>query len=383
MPNEREVHFRSASRFPVTLQLPDLTDPEAHEGTIDVPATDDVETPVVPTRTIRVRVENPPSPKLSFAVDYPGRLREPGGRDDGADTIVVPRSGPFMLDVHDETDPIWNPREFGFDDASVVPDPLVLTWLPDARVLAYVIDANGRPVAVTVRWVRYESVSYRGSSASDESAAKRHTFADGRIDLRRRAGWSWLEVTPDGGGLRARTFRVVVPAPADRELNLGELRLTSMPQLRVVDASGAPLPEAIVEYSRPGWQQAGEPQAFGVDAEGAWLGPDLQAGDIVFARGDEDDVPFRTLLRGDGPWTITVPCGQLDFEVTDASGTPLAGEVTFADRAARVEVGTASLRGLPCGPLRCFVGVVGHRSAIVDAVVRAEAQTIRVVLPAR
>jgi len=377
----RDVYFPSASRYPVTIQLPDLADPEANEGTIDVPSTREVDAVAPPTRTLTVRVENPPSPKISFAVDHPGLV---AGHEDSGDTITVPLAGPFVLEVHDESDGIWNPRHFAFEEASAVPDPLVVAWTPDARVIGRAVDGRGRPVAVTVRWVRYEFAAYRSSGARDESGQARRTFADGRIDLRRRAGWSLLEVAAAAPGLRPRLLWVnVPPARPEATLDLGEVALGSVPQLRVVDASGAPLSDAIVRWARPGWHQAGEPEAWPLDAEGGWRGPDLRAGDVVFARRDEDHVEHRVLFGGEGPLTIELPAARLDLEVVDATGTLLAGEVTFLDRSERIEGGQVELRGLPAGRLRLYVGMHGHRSAIVDVVVTAEPKSVRVVLPAR
>ncbi len=380
-PNGRDVYFPSASRYPVTLQLPDLADPDEQHGTIDVPSTRDVDAVAPPTRTLTVRVENPPSPKLSFAVDHPGHV---AGNDDSGDTITVPLTGPFVLEVHDESDGIWNPRQFAFEEASAVRDPLVVAWTPDARVIGRAVDGQGRPVGVTVRWVRYEFASFRRSDARDESVLARRTFDDGRFDLRRRAGWSLLEVVPAVPELRPRMLWVnVPPAHPDATLDLGEVALGSAPPLRVVDAAGAPLSDAIVRWARPGWHQAGEPEAWPLDPEGGWCGPDLRAGDVVFVRRDDDHVEHRVLLGGDGPFTIELPVAQLDLEVVDAAGASLAGEVAFLDRSQRVAGGTVALRGLPAGRLRLYVGIQGHRSAIVDVVVSTEPKSVRVVLPAR
>lgn len=380
-PTGRDVYFPSASRYPVTLQLPDLADPDATHGTIDVPSTSEVDDVAPATRTLKVRVENPPSPRLSFAVDSPGLG---AGDDDSGDTITVPRAGPFVLEVHDESDGIWNPRQFAFDDASAVSDPLLVAWTPDARVIGRVVDGRGRPVAATVRWVRSAFAVLRRSNAHDESALVQHRCDDGRFDLRRRAGWSLLEVAPATPGLRPRLLWVNVPAArAGAALDLGEVTLGAAPQLRVVDAAGTPLPDASVRWARPGWHPAGEPEAWPLDPEGGWRGPDLQAGDVLFARRDEDHVEHRVRLAGDGPFTIELPAAQLDLEVVDAAGAPLAGAVAFLDRSQRVEGGSVALRGLPAGRLRLYVGVQGHRSAIVDVVAATEPQSVRVVVPTR
>jgi hypothetical protein len=95
-----------------------------------------------------------------------------------------------------------------------------------------------------------------------------------------------------------------------------------------------------------------------------------------------DAVPHRTVLTGDGPWTIRHPAGRLDLTVVDADGRPLGATLLFADHSEESN-GSFALRGLPTGSLRLFVSAPGHKTAIVDTVVTEEPGEIRLVLPAR
>ena len=97
----------------------------------------------------------------------------------------------------------------------------------------------------------------------------------------------------------------------------------------------------------------------------------------------EGHVPFRTVLAGDGPWTIAVPDGELELAVAAANGERLDAVVVFGDNEVGAKGGAVQLRGLPHGPLRAFVSAPGHRSAIVDVVVGPEPRTLRIELPLR
>lgn len=384
LPGGREFHFGDASRYPVTIKLPDLADPKAHEASIDVPDRADAAEVEIATKEIAVRVDGAPSARLEFGVDHPGRP-ERSDVENTADAVEVPRDGPFVLSVQDDTDPVWNPRYFAFDDARRVGDTLQVTWMPDALVVARVVDASGQPLAASVRWLRSAELATRGSG-KDDSAEHPLVVADGRVGLQRRAGWSLIEFAPARGAadLRARTMWVRVPAPDRTQpvLDLGDIVLGGPPQLRVVGADDKPIDGAEVGYARPGWQQAGESSKWPIDAQGAWLGPDLRDGDCVVVQVDDASLPFRTVLHGAGPWTITPPTGELRIVLVAPDGSPLAGGVTARDHFVE-GTGEIVLRGLPEGAIRLHVGAVGSRSAIVDTTVTSTPRTVRVELPPR
>lgn len=381
----REFHFGDASRYPVTIKLPALTDPEAYEATIDVPDRSAAAEAEVATKEVTVRVADAPSAKLAFDVDYPGQP-ERAEAASGPDVVEVPRAGPFVLVVHDDTDPVWNPRYFAFDEARRIGDELRVTWMADARVVARVVDPNGRPMAASVRWLRSAETATRGSGDKDESSEHPVVCADGRVDLTRRVGWSLIEFAPalPASGLRVRTMWVRVPAP-DRTrptLDLGDIVLGGPPQLRVVGADGEPIAGAEIGYARPGWQEPGECSKWPVDARGAWLGPDLHEGDCIVVQIDDASLPFRTVLQGAGPWTVVPPRGELRVQLVSPGLERVDGMVTVRDQYVDAN-GECTLRGLPTGPVRLFVGALGRRSAVVDAIVTNEPRTLRIELPPR
>ncbi len=377
----RKFVVGSASRYPVTITIPDLADPEAYEAAIDVPARNAVEEPAVATKVVAVRVASAPSNELAFEVDYPG-----AGRDDerlAAGHVEIPQAGPFVLKVHDDSTPVWSPREFTFDDARTVGETIDVAWTPDARVLARAVDTNGRPVAVRAGWISSAEIAYRGSGARDDNGPPL-LFADGNIALQRREGWSLLEIAADAGNVRPRILWVQVPRPASPQptVNLGDIVLGGPPQVRVVDAEGRPLANAKVGFQRPGWNEVGSLTGGQLDAGGVWIGPDLHAGDMFEVRVGESDVPTRTVLDGKGPWTITPARGEVVVQLVDATGAPVDGAVTVRDQSEGGR-GEVALRGLPSGPTRMFVGAEGRRSAIVDVVVGGAPATVRVELPPR
>ncbi len=88
-------------------------------------------------------------------------------------------------------------------------------------------------------------------------------------------------------------------------------------------------------------------------------------------------------MQGPAPWTIVPPDGTLDLEIAGSAGEPIAATVLVGDHYEAQESGTVRLRGLPHGPVRCWIGASGHRSARVDVTLGAAPQTVRVELPER
>lgn len=366
LPDGREIHFDTGLAAMVTLQLPDLADVRAHEG-IARPSSRELP-PAVPvaTRRLAVSVENAPS-EWQLACKYPGAPTEV---DPTRDHIEAPQDGPFVLVVSDEAAKSSSERRFGFPDAASVPDPLVVRWEPDVVVRGRVVGADGEPVVA--------SVCFRGFEANTSSPASAFAVAAPN------AGFALLEIAAEDDAVPPRVLWVNVPERgAATHVDLGDLVLGGPPQLRVLGADGAPLAQGEVGCLRAGWQQAGEASVWPLSADGGWRGPDLRAGDTVVVELDGDAVPFRQQLLGDGPWTVQVPTGRLQLQVVDAEGEPVAATVVFGDAYAASDKGELQLQPLPPGPLRLYVSAPRCRSQVVDAVVAAEPQTLRVVLPAR
>src|SRR5690606_23442281 len=122
--------------------------------------------------------------------------------------------------------------------------------------------------------------------------------------------------------------------------------------------------------------------SYPVDAQGGWLGVDPRAGDaIVVPGGKPFHVPFRTVLEGSGPWTITVPSGQVQIDARDQTGEPLGVSVFVADREYSNK-GPFLLHQLPTGDTELVVTAPGHRTAFVRVTVPASGRAdLRLVLP--
>jgi hypothetical protein len=367
LPDGREVYFPNSRRYPVTLRLNDPADGD-NEGTIEQPAEPEVPPPAL--RRLAVEVEGPPSAETSLEVYYPG---VPDGAG-APDHVMVPSEGPFVLTVRDEGG--GGKRRFSFADSAMVADPLVVRWIPDVRVVGRAVDASGQALAVRARWRRHWS---------ETGDAGKWTARPEGIDIPAdEAGWALLEVQPQDAIDGRRLLWVLLPEPGQQErVELGTVVVGEPARLHVVDADGSPLPGAIVALARPGWQEVDEEMPWSLAADGGWLGPDLRAGDTIVVRRDEQAVPFRRALTGDGPWRIEVPAGRLELDIVAAGGAPLDAVVLFADHYEEVRRGHVALHGLPHGALRLYVSAPGHRSAIVDADVSAAGGSVRVELPVR
>jgi len=179
-----------------------------------------------------------------------------------------------------------------------------------------------------------------------------------------------LEVQPTSPGLRRRLIPFVLPHRADSaSVELGTIQCTREPVLRVLDAAGKPFREAHADFARANMSDPGAQHTFAVDAEGGWLGPDLRDGDaIVVTAPVEHAMPLRTVLRGDGPWTIRIPDNELRVVVVDEQGERVDAQLFWDDAWLQVE-NVASLRCVRPGPMRLFVTADGLQTAIVDLVV--------------
>jgi hypothetical protein len=171
----------------------------------------------------------------------------------------------------------------------------------------------------------------------------------------------------------------------DVVFDAGTVKLTAAPRLRVATTEGEP--RTAAGLGRVGLHDVREPEpTFALDARGGWLGPDPRAGDaIVVPPSPRElepvaereglaifDVPARTVLRGEGPWTVTVPAGQVLLEVRDARGELLVGSArVFVRDYAFVAGARALLRQLPAGLLVLHVAAEGHEACAVHVQVPA------------
>ncbi|MCR9246659.1 MAG: hypothetical protein NXI31_16625 [bacterium] len=369
MPDGRKVFFKRPGSYPVTLTLPDLSDPDVYEGQTGA---GEREEPNVPTRRVRVRFETS-GERLMVTVRRPG---QPFLEGEG-DTIRVPVRGPFAIEFRPEDGERGLPgqRVYAFDDASELPpEPVVLKWYSPTIVTGRAVDESGNPVAIESQWLE-------GWKEAKGDAIEEHP--DGRFEYRvRGSGLGVLQLKPKNDDLRMRSVWVPLPLRGDeRRVDLGDLVLSKTPQL-IVGSETDPQPFVDVQWSRAGFQRAGREREFRLGYDGDWQGPDLKAGDVIGLPARGAEVAWREQLTGSGPWRIAPPKGQIVLKVTAADGKIVVPHVQFADQEMRLPEDGHLLR-LPTGVMRFEIGAEGYRTAIVDTVVGTELQAIAVELPPR
>lgn len=385
---KRKIYFERPHSFPAVFRAP-APDPDGHrvqEGTVEPARQKDSRE--APPFTTEIRL------LPNGAAEEPRvMLRWFGPSGHGSDQVAssgrveVPTDGPFCFVLIDGQ----TRRYFPFANSTALPaGVLELPWFKPTTVEGTVVDAAGQPVAVRARVVRWT----RGSSCVDPDPEAMVRCPDGRLRLpAEHAGLSLLHLQPEGTELRPRLVFVNLPARGDDvRAPVGRVTLSATPLLRVLGADGRPLTEAAVRFYRAGLHRADRAPDFAVDANGGWLGPDPSAGDaiVVTAAAPEDRkteavVPFRTVLGGEGPWTIHLPATSVTVQVADVAGKPLAAVVFIADHSVDVgDDGRIRLLHLPPGDQKLFVAAAGHQTAEVTVTVKENGSSeCRVVLPTR
>ncbi|MGB3969643.1 MAG: carboxypeptidase-like regulatory domain-containing protein, partial [Planctomycetota bacterium] len=234
LPQGRDVYFGTSTAWPVTLRLPDLAEAEAHEGVVEQLAKDPQP---LAMREVRVAVEGAPA-ALELGTVVPGH--EPD-REPAADHVFVPERGPFELVVSAAGPKDPSERRFPFLDATAVREPLVVQWTPAVRLRGRAVDPAEQPVAVGVRVRKHW---FGGDEHYEREEIAPLACAGGEFDLPCvHTGTVLLELAPAAAGVRPRLLWVDVPAPGTSEcVELGAVVVGGEPQLRVVDADGAPAP---------------------------------------------------------------------------------------------------------------------------------------------
>lgn len=346
---EREIWFSGSASQPAVLRAPAADAADPHAGLVDDPAPESAEE--IATTSIEVRSAEPDQ-EIWAVGPRVGWTNAANGR------IEVPSSGPFVLRVGD--------RRVAFGDVNELPpQPIVLADHTPTIVRGDVVDADGKPVAVRA--------TLRLGSDQREPATEAPT---GAFELPVRAkGTVLLELAPEREDLRTRSFYVALPARGDAvRVDVGRITLVAEPRLRVLDAHGAPLAGCVVRFGRPGFFEVrGEPR-FALDERGGWTGPDPRAGDwievdtVILDDEQRITLPFRTVLAGDGPWTITPPTGALKLEVRGLAESEGGAHALIADQVHEIRA-TSDWVGLAPGPLRMWITAPGRRTAIVDTVI--------------
>jgi hypothetical protein len=303
----------------------------------------------------------------------------------------APRRWPATLRLPDPAGERNHEGTVGSDEPVESAPPVVATTtiaapaegeLAPTVVAGKVVDADGRPVAARVRF------------RQDDDEVGIAAGADGAFRLTtERTGMQCIELLPDRLDLLARSIFVPLPECSDdAKVDLGPLVLGGTSPLRVCSADGKPAAPVCAGLVRAGFQQPGQPMRFDLDAEGRWLGPELRAGDaiVVEPRLSEDRfnravgkeaVPFRSVLTGQGPWTIVPPAGVLALTVTGSTRDDGLAFAHFGDFSCWVQ-GPLELIGLVPGPLRLYLSAPGCQTAIVDTVIPATGRKeLQVTLP--
>lgn len=367
LPNGREITFEAPIGVEVVLQLPDLADPNAYDGTCSPSRETAPPLPVPAVQHRRVVVQGAPAGPVLLSAWFPGCTEDSTQEVEG--DVLVPVRGPFVVRVHADEGGARAEREFPFPDGATGDGPLRVQWLPAPRVRGVLVDRDGKPIAGRVCF---------------EEDVLCDVGPDGRFERSvADAGWCIL-------GVRAaeseawRQYHVRVGGPGSGDVDLGPLPVVGPARLVVVDGSGVAPTGAKVGFVRAGWFEAGEPDWWPLQPDGGWHGAELREGDAIVVERD-GCVTFRTVLAGAGPWRIELPDALAVLEVVDDQGQALEATVVVGDHwhEQAPERGRVSLRGLRPGRQRVFVGAPGRRSAIVDIEFGATNQPVRVVLPAR
>lgn len=274
---------------------------------------------------------------------------------------------------------------------------LRLPWFRPTRIEGRVVDDHGRPHEANIGRLLFRS---RVPAGVGESEAE--TEATG----------SSFSLTTDHEGLALLVVRshvhrlprfvpvIVPPRGDDAHVDVGTIVLGGPPRLVLQDAAGEPLTDAKVALRRPGWHELvddeGEDEApvFPVDAGGEWFGPPPLAGDAIVVAapaplpaGDREpairDLRVLFPIRGEGPWILRLPAGELDVRVTDERDEPIHATVFVAAEHVQVTE-PVRLRRVPPGRQRLFVAAADRQSAVVDLDVPATGRVaVKVALPRR
>jgi hypothetical protein len=350
----------------------------------------------------RVHVPRDGSPRARFVLERlpTVRLRVPRGANvalleagkctDVTDAAAAGRALPVRAD-----------RPFGFhlrDDATLderwfvgtpamlqQAEPIELAFFPPTRITGRIVDAGGKPVAARAALLGPDDV-LRGEIPFDPRAARGTATADGAFAFedRGRSGLAFLAIVPAAADQPPLLLPIHLPwRGPDARLDLGAIALSGALQLAVRDTDGKPLARERIGFFRAGWTNVQERELrFRTDTDGRWLGPKPEAGDAIVVPAahwdlDEDDqqdgaldLPFRTVLAGGGPWTITVPGGELEVDVAGADGSKPRAVVFVQDRSVAF-AGQLRLRQLPPGPMRLWIATESHPGMAAEVVIPA------------
>jgi hypothetical protein len=304
--------------------------------------------------------------------------------EDGVASIPVPNSEPFCFVVGNDIGVHVVRTTFAEAKAQ---QPLVLRGIAPTTVRGSVVGPDGKPLAADVAVMsRYEAL--RGEDGLDPRKVELQPAEAGTFEIAsRHEGLAFVVVVPRDAKLRPAIVPVTLPhrglaVTAD----VGKLAVAAAPQFVALGADGKPMAEAMAEVVRVGWHDVRKRgPMFAFDAAGGLLAPPLKAGDAVVVPAetwdiDRDaaegevaivDLPFRTVLEGNGPWQVKVPAGQLLVTLKDKAGAAVDGRIFLADRSLGVS-GKLHVRQVPPGQHQVVVVARDRKAVLCTVDVKAD-----------
>jgi len=304
--------------------------------------------------------------------------------DDGVASIPVPNTEPFCFVVGNDIGVHVVRTTFAEAKAQ---QPLVLRGIAPTTVRGSVVGPDGKPVAADVAVMsRYEAL--RGEDGLDPHKLELQPAEAGTFEVAsRHEGLVFVVVVPRDAKLRPAIVPFTLPHRGLAvSADVGKLAVAAAPQFVALGADGKPMAEAMAEVVRVGWHDVRKRgPMFAFDAAGGLLAPPLKAGDAVVVPADTWDIdrdaaegevaivdlPFRTVLEGNGPWQVKVPAGQLLVTLKDKAGAAVDGRIFLADRSLGVS-GKLHVRQVPPGQHQVVVVARDRKAVLCTVDVKAD-----------
>lgn len=298
--------------------------------------------------------------------------------DDGTGTILVPSREPFCLVVGND---VGNHVVRTTLAEAKANGPFVLRGVGPTKVRGTIVGADGKAVAADVAVLsRFEALL---SGGLDLGQLELKPADAGTFELTTpHEGLAFVVAVPRDDKLRPAILPVTLPrrGPA-ATADLGKLALAAAPQFMVQHADGTPCIDTMAQVVRVGWHDVRKiGPMFALDGKGRLVAPPLRAGDaVVVPAADWDidrepaegevlvvDLPFRTVLQGNGPWNVKLPSGRVAVTLKDKAGEPVDGRIFVGDRSIAVP-GRLELRQVPPGKHQVVV-VARDRDSVVTTI---------------